>query len=144
MNMSSYTLFNLTETIQQYMYRVDSQLFLHIESVSDLFAYLYFTDGHDTKIDVPSTIEVSTSTYEYFRNMLPKKTKIVLKSFVSSNLPEINRPPFDAMFYYLDAMERYEITYNDKIILTFTPIHSWEIEEHMELRESIDISASSM
>lgn len=123
------------------MYRVDSQLFLHIESVSDLFAYLYFTDGHDTKIDVPSTIEVSTSTYEYFRNMLPKKTKIVHKSFVSSNLPEINRPPFDAMFYYLDAMERYEITYNDKIILTFTPIHSWEIEER---KESIDISASSM
>lgn len=113
------TLFNFTKLKQHYKYTVDSQLILHIKNVSDSLAYLYFTDENNNNIDIPNNIIL----YSVNEN----DDKIVSRSYVSSKIPEVNRPPFDGMFYYMDCTDYFEITYNDIIILTLNPTDSWEI-----------------
>jgi hypothetical protein len=97
--------FNFTKNYE-YIYKIESDIILHIERVSNSMCNLFFTDENENIINIPDTIEVNSFNHE---------NKIICL-------------PIDHKFYFLYWNNDYEISYANIIMLYIKSQKSWDID----------------
>ncbi len=106
------TLYSFEKINEHYIYKVDTNIFINIESVNQSVSCLYFTekkDNHiDKKIPIPKNLVVYTRDY---RNLNEKKILA----------------PADQV-YVLCWSDNYEIEYNKELIINISSQRTWNIK----------------
>lgn len=108
-------------TTQQYLCKVDTNIVLNLESNSYSTAMLSFTDEDKNMISIPEGIVVYT--YEMMPKLLTTKTVL---------------SPIHPNYYALCWTDRYEIMYEDKLILSTETHRSWNITMYPEEIQTLD------
>lgn len=106
--MDSQTSFNFTNATNVYTYNISENVVIHIDTINNSIATLYFTNKHNEKINIPSGLVV----YEYD---FQTKEKVSLKSRQQQ--------------FALCWSDNYTIKLDNKIILDIKNERKWTISQ---------------
>ena len=102
------TSFNFTSMSNKYIYSVNSKIILHIKTVNNSTACLYFTDELHNKINIPDSIMIYTYDFQNLKN-------------------KVIQPRTQNNDYILCWTENYDIEFNGENLLTIKNQRSWNI-----------------
>ncbi len=98
--------FNFNATGSEYIYKISSNIILHLYRTTHAVAILEFTDETSNKINIPTEIIIYTKDYQTNQNVILKPT---------NNM------------YALCWTDDYMIKYNGNIILNIKNNRTWDI-----------------